>query len=56
VYDLIGFSGVFTRADLYVACTRARSHIHFLVVGKEMLNEIKNAVTSAELEIGKVAL
>ena len=56
MYDLVGFSSVFTRADLYVACTRARSHIHFLVVGKDMLNEIKNAVASAELEIGKVVI
>jgi Nuclease-related domain/PhoH-like protein len=56
MYDLVGFSSVFTRADLYVACTRARSHIHFLVVGKEMLTEIKNAVASAELEIGKVVI
>ena len=52
-YDLTSFSDFFTRVDLYVACTRARSHVHFLVVGREMLAEIKSAVHAAELEFGK---
>jgi hypothetical protein len=56
VYDLVGFSSVFSRIDLYVACTRARSYIHFLVVGKEMLEEIRHAVLSAELEFGKIVV
>ena len=55
-YDLTSFSDAFTRVDLYVACTRARSHVHFLVVGRDMLAEIKSAVQSAEFEIGKVGV
>ena len=49
MYDLSFLSSSFTRVDLYVACTRARSHIHFCIAGKEILAEVKNAVKSAEI-------
>lgn len=52
VYDLDGISDVFSHVDLYVACTRARSHVHFLITGREMLADIKAAIKSAELELG----
>lgn len=51
VYDLDGISRGFSHIDLYVACTRARSHVHFLVTGKEMLSEIKAAIQTAEREL-----
>jgi hypothetical protein len=52
VYDLDGFSKGFSHIDLYVACTRARSHVHFLVSGKEMLADITSAIRTAEQELG----
>lgn len=51
VYDLDGISTGFSHVDLYVACTRARSHVHFLVTGKEMLADIKAAIQNAEKEL-----
>ncbi|EMB16039.1 NERD domain-containing protein [Rhodopirellula europaea] len=51
VYDLDGISKGFSHVDLYVACTRARSHVHFLVTGKEMLSDIKAAIQNAEKEL-----
>ncbi|PAY16330.1 nuclease [Rhodopirellula sp. SM50] len=51
VYDLDGISKGFSHVDLYVACTRARSHVHFLVTGREMLADIKAAIQSAEKEL-----
>ncbi|TWT80638.1 DNA helicase IV [Planctomycetes bacterium CA13] len=51
VYDLDGISKGFSLVDLYVACTRARSHVHFLATGKEMLADIKAAIQSAEKEL-----
>lgn len=51
VYDLDRISKGFSHIDLYVACTRARSHVHFLVTGKEMIADIKAAILSAEKEL-----
>jgi|GEM_PF-458467 len=51
VYDLDGISKGFSHIDLYVACTRARSHVHFLVTEKEMIADIKAAIQSAEKEL-----
>lgn len=51
VYDLDGISKAFSYVDLYVACTRARSHVHFLVTGKEILADIKAAIQNAEKEL-----
>lgn len=50
-YDLDGISKVFSHVDLYVACTRARSHVRFLVTGKGMLADIKAAIRVAEKEL-----
>lgn len=52
VYDLDGISSGFSHVDLYVACTRARSHIHYLVTGRQMLADIKAAIQNAEQELG----
>lgn len=51
VYDLDGISNGFSHVDLYVACTRARSHVHFIVTGREMLADIRAAIQSAEKEL-----
>lgn len=51
VYDLDGISKGFSHVDLYVACTRARSHVHFLITGKEMLADIRAAIQIAEKEL-----
>lgn len=51
IYDLDGISKGFSHVDLYVACTRARSHVHFLVTGREMLADIKAAIQNAEKEL-----
>lgn len=55
VYDLDRISKSFSHVDLYVACTRARSHVHFLVTGREMLADIKAAIQIAEREFGVTA-
>lgn len=51
VYDLDDVSKVFTKIDLYVACTRARSHVHFLVSGKELVQVIRDAIANVQLEL-----
>ena len=51
LYDLDRISKGFSRVDLYVACTRARSYVHFFVTGKEMLTEINNAIKTVQQEL-----
>jgi len=51
LYDLDRISKGFSRVDLYVACTRARSYVHFFVTGKEMLTEIDNAIKTVQQEL-----
>lgn len=51
VYDLDGFSKGFSNVDLYVACTRARTHVHFLITGKEVLADIRAAIQNAEKDL-----
>ncbi len=50
LYDLERLSAWFTKVDLYVACTRARSHVHFFVAGKEMISDINDAIKSVQQE------
>jgi hypothetical protein len=52
VYDLEAISEGFSLVDLYVACTRARSHVHFLVTGKQVLSDLRNAIAAAEKQLG----
>ena len=51
IYDLEDFSESFSLIDLYVACTRARSHVHFLVAGKQMLSDLRDAIVIAEQQL-----
>lgn len=51
VYDLDELSDGFSLVDLYVACTRARSHVHFLVTGKQMLSDLREAIAAAENQL-----
>jgi len=51
VYDLEETSQTFTMIDLYVACTRGRSHLHFLVTGKQLASSVREALANAELEM-----
>ena len=51
VYDLDAISESFSLVDLYVACTRARSHVHFLVTGKQILSDLRNAIAVAEQQL-----
>lgn len=50
LYDLDRISEGFSTIDLYVACTRARSHVHFCVTGKEMIAEINDAIATVQQE------
>lgn len=52
LYDLDRISKGFSTVDLYVACTRARSHIHFFATGKQMVAEIDNAIKTVQQEFG----
>ena len=51
VYDLDELSECFSLVDLYVACTRARSHVHFQVTGKQMLSDLREAIAAAEKQL-----
>ena len=51
VYDLDELADFFSLVDLYVACTRARSHVHFLVTGKQMLSDLRDAIAAAEKQL-----
>jgi len=51
LYDLEQLSDGFSVTDLYVACTRARSHIHFLVVGREMHGHIEEVLERVEQDL-----
>lgn len=51
VYDLDELSDYFSLVDLYVSCTRARSHVHFLVTGKCILNNLREAIATAEKQL-----
>lgn len=53
LYDLDRLSEGFSVVDLYIACTRARSHIHFLVIGKEMIAEIDVVIKRVQQELGE---
>lgn len=51
VYDLQALSEVYSLIDLYVACTRARSHLHFLVTGRDLGTKICDAIKNVQMEI-----
>ena len=51
VYDLQYLSDTFSIMDLYVACTRGRSHLHFLVSGRELVATIRDAITHVQMEM-----
>jgi hypothetical protein len=53
VYDLNELSEGFSLVDLYVACTRARSHVHFLVTGKQMQSDLRDAIAAAEQQLAE---
>ena len=53
IYDLDALSKVFSLVDLYVACTRARSHVHFLVTGKQLLSDLRDAIAAAEQQLAE---
>jgi superfamily I DNA and RNA helicase len=53
LYDLERLSEGFSIIDLYIACTRARSHVQFLVAGKEMHAEIEEVIERVQQELGK---
>jgi hypothetical protein len=44
VYDLGKFQNYFTRVDLYVACTRARSYLHLIVHHPDSAKLISDAI------------
>jgi superfamily I DNA and RNA helicase len=50
VYDLDHLSSFYTLTDLYVACTRARAYLHFLVTGRDLVQNIRAAIEHATQE------
>lgn len=48
VYDLDTCATHFSDIDLYVACTRARSHVHFLVADKGLASRINSALETVQ--------
>jgi len=52
VYDLQRLSETFNIIDLYVACTRGRSHLHFLVTGQNLVTTIRGAIAHVQQELG----
>lgn len=53
LYDLERLSDGFSVIDLYIACTRARSHVQFLVAGKEMHADIEEVIERVQQELGE---
>ncbi len=51
VYDLDALSAAFTVFDLYVACTRGKAHVHFLVRGTELVQVIREAIANVQNQL-----